>query len=159
MFENKPMTGQIYPNSSMKSDKSPTHGGTVNVEGVDYWFKGWSNPGSWEMHRIVLSPKNASDSKKDGIGVITFNTAKKTDQEADLGGSVNIEGKKYWLNCWLNEDRQGNLYLSVVIKERKNPGLNQSVARSGKTTGFPSQQSRPDQNGYVVKVIGDPRWH
>jgi hypothetical protein len=160
-YQNKDMTGQIYINSNIKSERSPSHGGSIMINGVDHWFKGWAKAESWEMKRIVISPKNAGDSKNDGVGVISLNTAKKDAQEADFGGFVNVDGQKYWLNCWLNEDQNGNPYLSVVVKERKKPSLTASAQRSESPRPHPAvEQQRviPANDEYELRITGDSRW-
>lgn len=163
-YQNKDNTGQIYVNSNMKSDKSPSHGGSIIIAGVDHWFKGWAKAESWEMKRIVISQKNGSDSKNDGVGVITLNTGKKTPQEADFGGFVNLDGVKYWLNCWLNEDQRGNPYLSVVVKERKKPSFASKAAKPRMDfDDYVQQQEQkekriPANDDYELRITGDSRW-
>jgi hypothetical protein len=34
-------TGAIWPNKNRKTDKHPTHTGSINVEGVEYWINAW----------------------------------------------------------------------------------------------------------------------
>ena len=33
--------GQIWGNKDRKTDKHPTHTGSLNVEGVEYWISAW----------------------------------------------------------------------------------------------------------------------
>jgi hypothetical protein len=34
-------TGAIWGNKDRKTDKHPTHTGSLNVEGVEYWVSAW----------------------------------------------------------------------------------------------------------------------
>lgn len=34
-------TGAIWPNKKRETEKHPTHTGTINVEGVEYYVSGW----------------------------------------------------------------------------------------------------------------------
>jgi len=34
-------SGAIWPNKQKKTDKHPTHTGSINVEGVEYWVSAW----------------------------------------------------------------------------------------------------------------------
>ena len=33
--------GAIWPNKNKTTDKHPTHTGSINVEGVEYWVSAW----------------------------------------------------------------------------------------------------------------------
>jgi len=37
-------------------------------------------------------------------------------QDADYRGKINIEGKIFWLNGWINEDKNGNKYLGLSVQ-------------------------------------------
>jgi len=34
--------GAVWPNKDRKSDKHPTHTGSINVDGVEYWVSAWA---------------------------------------------------------------------------------------------------------------------
>lgn len=38
-------TGILYKNDNRKSEKSPQYGGSINIEGVEYWLNGWVKTG------------------------------------------------------------------------------------------------------------------
>lgn len=40
--------GAVFPNKNKQSEKSPTHTGSINVDGVDYWLSGWVNQNKGE---------------------------------------------------------------------------------------------------------------
>jgi hypothetical protein len=37
-------------------------------------------------------------------------------QDADYRGKINIEGKVFWLNGWINEDKNGNKYFGLSVQ-------------------------------------------
>ena len=37
-------------------------------------------------------------------------------QDADYRGKINIEGKIFWLNGWINEDKNGNKYFGLSVQ-------------------------------------------
>lgn len=41
MSYDKTNTGAIWPNKNRKTDKHPSHTGSVNVDGVEYNVSGW----------------------------------------------------------------------------------------------------------------------
>ena len=55
-------------------------------------------------------------------GIISKNTKKEKDTHPDITGSINVEGKEFWLNGWLKQrnDGTGSFYsLSVKPKEQQ----------------------------------------
>ena len=38
-------SGMLAANTRRDSDKHPSHTGTINIEGVDYWLSAWVNEG------------------------------------------------------------------------------------------------------------------
>jgi len=53
-------------------------------------------------------------------GIVGKNTKKEKDTHPDITGSINVEGKEFWLNGWKKErnDGTGSFYsLSVKPKE------------------------------------------
>ena len=54
-------------------------------------------------------------------GALHREQEKKSDSHPDFKGSINVEGKHYWLSAWVNEARNtGKKYmkLSVTPKEK-----------------------------------------
>jgi hypothetical protein len=50
-------------------------------------------------------------------GVLFSERDKKTkDDDRDYGGSINIEGREFWLSGWVKTSKKGNKFLSVKPK-------------------------------------------
>lgn len=53
-------------------------------------------------------------------GTISKNLHKQKDNQADITGSINVEGVEFWINGWLKEGRNGKFYsLSVKPKQER----------------------------------------
>lgn len=53
-------------------------------------------------------------------GVLFINDRKEQDNHPDRKGSINIEGKEYWLSAWNKETSRGDtISLSVTPKDAK----------------------------------------
>ena len=51
-------------------------------------------------------------------GTLGKNDRKQQDTHADYNGTINIEGKDFWLNAWLKDGKNGKFFsLSVKPKE------------------------------------------
>ena len=51
-----------------------------------------------------------------------FKTKQKRHQNSpDMTGSINIDGKEYWLSAWTKTGRNGNQYLSLARGDVKVP--------------------------------------
>lgn len=56
-------------------------------------------------------------------GVLFLNDRKEQDSHPDRKGSINIEGKEYWLSGWDKQTSKGDtISLSVQPKEAKSSG-------------------------------------
>lgn len=53
-------------------------------------------------------------------GVLFVNKDRDTDSKPNAKGSIDIEGKEYWLSAWTNTDKNGNKYqkLKATAKEQ-----------------------------------------
>lgn len=51
-------------------------------------------------------------------GVLFRVYEKKTDKHPDYTGSVDVDGKKFWLNGWKNTSKSGSNYLSISIQPK-----------------------------------------
>ena len=62
-------------------------------------------------------------------GVLFVNKDRDSDSKPNAKGSINIDGKEYWLSAWTNTDKNGNKYqkLSVQPKEQaQQQGMSQA---------------------------------
>ena len=42
-----------------------------------------------------------------------------TDRHPEYTGSINIDGREYWLAGWVKEDKNGNKYFSLSLKPKE----------------------------------------
>lgn len=53
-------------------------------------------------------------------GALFVNSKKLTDKHPDYNGSVDIEGKEYWLSGWKSfSKKDGKMYLSLAISPKE----------------------------------------
>lgn len=55
---------------------------------------------------------------KDMTGSLFRNGRKTEESHADYNGSIRIGGRDYWLNCWLNTDKNGGKYMKISAKAK-----------------------------------------
>lgn len=56
--------------------------------------------------------------KRDMSGTLFKNDRKEKDTHADYRGEIRIDGRDYWLSCWIKEGRNGKfLSLSAKLKD------------------------------------------
>ena len=53
--------------------------------------------------------------KRDMSGSLFKNDRKEKDTHADYRGEIRIDGKDYWLSCWIKEGKNGK-FLSLAAK-------------------------------------------
>ncbi len=46
-------------------------------------------------------------------GAVFVNDRKSNDSQPDRKGSINIEGREFWLSGWLKKDKNGKPFLSL----------------------------------------------
>jgi len=77
-----------------------------------------------------MSDKEYSNTNR---GVLFKNSEKMEETHSDYNGSINIEGKEYWLNAWVKTagektKKPGQKFFSLSVKE-KNPSPNKEGAK------------------------------
>lgn len=61
-----------------------------------------------------------SDYDNTNRGALFVNGRKETDKHPDYNGSINIEGKDYWLSGWKSFGKKdGKMYLSLSVKPKE----------------------------------------
>ena len=58
-------SGALFRNDRKTNDRQPTHTGTLNVEGKEYWISAWVKEGKkGKFFSLDLSPKEEQDDKQ-----------------------------------------------------------------------------------------------
>jgi hypothetical protein len=53
-------------------------------------------------------------------GTIAKNTRKEADNHPDIAGSINVEGRDFWINGWLRKNRRdGSSFYSLTVKPKQ----------------------------------------
>jgi len=61
-------------------------------------------------------------------GALFKNERKEQETHADYNGTVNVEGKEYWLNAWLKESKAGKKYMSLSLKQKEVTSVSAATA-------------------------------
>ena len=56
--------------------------------------------------------------QKPNRGSLFKNDEKSKPEDRDYAGTINIEGREYWLSGWISEMKKGGKYLSLSIKPK-----------------------------------------
>jgi hypothetical protein len=62
--------------------------------------------------------------QRDMTGTLSKNSKKEKPSHADYAGSILINGKKFWLNGWVKDGKEGKKFLSLSVRlaeERAEP--------------------------------------
>lgn len=51
-------------------------------------------------------------------GALFVNKKKTNPKHSDRNGTLNVDGKEYWINGWLKESKAGEKYLSLSISPK-----------------------------------------
>lgn len=51
-------------------------------------------------------------------GALFKNEEKEQDTHADYRGSINVDGKEFWLNAWLKTSKKGTKFMSLSVKPK-----------------------------------------
>jgi hypothetical protein len=59
-------------------------------------------------------------------GILTSNDRKRNDRDPTHQGSINIDGREYWLSAWVNTGKDGGKlagqrYFSIKVRPKDNP--------------------------------------
>jgi hypothetical protein len=73
------------------------------------------------------------------------NTNKRDDKDADYSGSVNIDGREFWLNGWIKEGAKGKFF-SGTVKPKAPPPAEQSISQRAMPKGPAKRSIIPDDD-------------
>jgi hypothetical protein len=59
--------------------------------------------------------------RKPNTGNLFKNADKKQRQHSDYNGTLDVEGKQYWIDAWIREAKTGTKYLAVTVKLKGAP--------------------------------------
>lgn len=74
-------------------------------------------------------------------GVLFENDRKEHENHADMQGSINVDGKEYWINGWRKQGRSQFLSLSVKPKEKLAKSVQKQASQS-------SQKIEPEDGNW-----------
>lgn len=76
-------------------------------------------------------------------GTIAKNARKETDSHPDITGSINVDGRDFWINGWLKKNsRDGSSFYSLAVKpkqERAAEIVRQSRSGQADDNGFDAE--------------------
>ena len=65
---------------------------------------------------------------------------KTSETQSDYDGLLNVEGKIYWFNGWLNTAKDGSKYLSVSVRPREQQQQQEKLKVVGGTDADPNDE-------------------
>lgn len=68
-------------------------------------------------------------------GVLFKNDKKTTDKHPDYNGSINIDGKEYWLSSWIKQGQKGK-FMSLSVKPKDAQQTRAPAAKPAGGGGF-----------------------
>ena len=55
--------GALFPNDKKQKESHPDYRGNINVDGTEYWIKGWKKPAKTGMRFLSLSLTKKEDTQ------------------------------------------------------------------------------------------------
>ena len=53
------------------------------------------------------------------MGVLFKAKEQKTDKHPSYTGSINVDGREFWLNAWVRQTKQGEKFFSMSVKAKE----------------------------------------
>ncbi|HLF66562.1 MAG TPA: hypothetical protein VI522_03010 [Gammaproteobacteria bacterium] len=80
-------------------------------------------------------------------GMIAKNTTATNANAPEYRGSINIEGREFWLSCWVNTGKEGTKlagqkYFSITAQPKDNQ-TNSVIQSAAKTADLSSEEDLP----------------
>jgi uncharacterized protein (DUF736 family) len=73
-----------------------------------------------------------SDYDNTNSGALFANTERKTDKHPNARGTLNVEGREYWISAWTKTSKKGEKYQSLSVQPK-----------DGQTTRAPDAAPKP----------------
>jgi uncharacterized protein (DUF736 family) len=54
-------------------------------------------------------------------GAIFKNDRKQNERQPDYNGTINVEGKEYYISCWIKESKAGKKFFSTSLTAKEQP--------------------------------------
>lgn len=64
----------------------------------------------------------ADFTQKPNRGALFKNRKKEAATHADYNGSINVDGRDWWINAWLETSKGGQKYMSLSVKPKDGAG-------------------------------------
>lgn len=77
-------------------------------------------------------------------GVLYINDKGDNDSRPDWKGSINVNGKEFWLSAWRKTTRDGDKMLSLSVQEKE---PRREERRPAQNTRQPAKNTRDDNDG------------
>lgn len=85
---------------------------------------------------------------KENKGSLFKNKNKERDSQSDYKGTANVGGVQYWMNAWLNKDKNGDTYMGFTfnpIEEKYRKQETQQTKETSQTNG----NAKPDYDDEI----------
>lgn len=76
-------------------------------------------------------------------GALFLNDRKEQDSHPDLKGSINVDGKEYWLSAWNRDTAKGRV-ISISVQAKDSPRQGAAKAGEAKREAQRPAQRDPD---------------
>jgi hypothetical protein len=70
--------------------------------------------------------------QKPNTGSFFLNAEKKSETHADYNGTINVEGKEYWINAWQKQTKTGATYYTFSVKAKEKPAEAKKMVEKAK---------------------------
>jgi uncharacterized protein (DUF736 family) len=76
-------------------------------------------------------------------GSLFINDRKESENHPDFKGSINIEGKDYWLSSWKKESKDGKKYMSLSVTAKDSQRSTTSANTNVSAESFLNDKNYP----------------